>query len=108
LALALVASRRALTEAEQVEFDRCIGSLSSQIMSGFSPLFQLGPNPAGLARLQALATAAESRPLTDQERKEFRDELAIQKAFVSKELETRVRDYWRQQDDMARARARLH
>ncbi|QEH36697.1 Rhomboid protease GluP [Aquisphaera giovannonii] len=106
--LALQASRRRLTDAEEAELDRCLGSLSRLVLVTFARVFELGPDPAGVDRLKAIAAVAETRPLTDAEREEYRRELAIQKRFVSRELAERVRRYWRQEEEEARKRARLH
>lgn len=107
LALALAASKRPLGDAERAEYDRCLGMITVHVLTLFEPVFRLGPDPAAVDRLRTLALAAESRPLSEEEREEFRRTIAMEKDFVGKELAERVRRYWRQQDEEARARARL-
>ena len=50
--IAQTALVRKLTDLEQIEFDRCLGQLSSQILSAYSGLFRRQPAASGFDQLE--------------------------------------------------------
>jgi membrane associated rhomboid family serine protease len=105
LAIAQAALVRTLSDGEQAAFDQSLGTLSTQILTGFSGLLRQKSTHADFDRLTVLAAAAETRELSDEEKDEFKSRLAPLKSLVQKELEARIREQWRQQQAKARARA---
>jgi membrane associated rhomboid family serine protease len=94
LAIAEAALVRVLSQEEQAEFDRCLGSLSSQILTAFTGLLRQKSTQADFDRLRSQAVAAETRVLSDEEKDEFKTRLAPVKALVQRELEERIRKQW--------------
>jgi hypothetical protein len=105
LAIAQAALVRTLSDGEQAEFDQSLGTLSTQILTGFSGLLRQKSTHADFDRLTVLASAAETRELSDEEKDEFKSRLVPLKSLVQKELEARIREQWRQQQAKTRARA---
>jgi len=94
--LAVTAQSRALTEAEQVEFDRHLGQLSTQLMEGPGLLFDREAMRVPFRQLKQLAVTAQTRPLSDQDKTDFRERLKPLKGFIQRELDPRVREWLRQ------------
>jgi rhomboid protease GluP len=97
LFLAVTAQSRALSDAEQVEFDQCLGQLSAQLLEGPASLFNRETMRAPYGQLRDLAVAAQKRPLSDQEKAEFKERLEPLKGLIQRELGPRVRELLRQQ-----------
>jgi rhomboid protease GluP len=94
--LAVTAQSRALTDAEQVEFDQHLGQLSTQLLEGPASLFDRETMRVPFGQLKQLAVAAQTRPLSDQEKAEFKERLEPLKGLIQRELDPRVREWLRQ------------
>jgi hypothetical protein len=94
--LAVTAQSRALTGAELVEFEQHLGQLSTQLLKGPASLFDREPMRVPFGQLKQLAVAAQTRPLSDQEKAQFKEQLVPLKGLIQRELDPRVREWLRQ------------
>lgn len=95
--LAVTAQSRVLTDSEQVEFELLLGQLSTHLLGGPASLFDRGTMRAPFGQLKRLAVAAQTRPLSDPDRAEFKEQLEPLKGLIRRELNPRVREWLRQQ-----------
>jgi membrane associated rhomboid family serine protease len=101
--LAEKAQLRPLTREEQEEFDRCLAQISSHLLRELEPFFAQEVVHDAYNQLRALALEAESRPLTAEEKAQFRQFLRPVKEAVRRELEPRIRELWRSRAQRLRA-----
>ncbi len=94
--LAVTAQSRALTGAELVEFEQHLGQLSTQLLKGPASLFDREPMRVPFGQLKQLAVTAQTRPLSDQEKAQFKERLVPLKGLIQRELDPRVREWLRQ------------
>jgi membrane associated rhomboid family serine protease len=86
---------RAISQAEQEEFDRCLAQICSHFLREMKPFFDRAAVNDAYLELSALSVEAETRPLTAAEKVQFRQSLNPLKDAVRRELEPRIREFWK-------------
>ena len=105
LSLAVAALSRRLTQEEQADFDLRLAEMSTQLLDDMVHFFDKGAIHASYRQARAIAAEARTRVLTDPEKDQLRQSTVPLIEHIQRELEAKVREYWRQNRAQPQVRA---